>query len=133
MTTNGYIEIDLYTSHGGYGVIATDEIIFEIETDKYKKRLRVYDGYFDIIMEYVGLSEDGTWTGLAYYYHCDPCWENGDWWKIPNLEESLSQLKSVNIPDDEVMQETRTLALPEIIKILSEGIEQKVPVKMTLK
>lgn len=121
------IEIDLYTGYEG-----EPEMIFEITTNTYSKKLRIWDGYFNRIMKYIGLSQDGNWTGLAYYYHLLIGWNEEDHWQVPDLQEALSQLKSVSIPEDEEMHELRNQVLPEIINILSKGIEEKVPVYITI-
>jgi ribosomal protein S17E len=120
------IEIDLYTGYEG-----ESEIVVEVTTDIFSKKVRIWRGYFSRIIKYIK-PHNNTWTGLAYYYHLVIGSTEEDHWQIPDLEEALSQLKNINIPEDEQMYEVKTQVLPEIINILSKGIEEKVPVYITI-
>ena len=42
-------------------------------------------------------SEEDGWTGLAYYRNLLLGWYREENWYIPNLEEALSQLQSIEL------------------------------------
>jgi hypothetical protein len=120
------IEIDFYS-----GFDDDNEIVFFIETDKYKKKLRIWQGYFDEIMKKIEL-EDHDWTGIAYYYNLLLGWNVEENWQIPNIEKVLLQFKNIELtPDCQVGQiyyNAECEILKEIIKILSEAIDKNLSV-----
>jgi hypothetical protein len=120
------IEIDLYTGYEG-----ESEVVLSITTDVFSKKVRIWRGYFSRVIKYIE-PDKNTWTGLAYYYHLVIGSTEEEHWQIPDLEEALSQLKSISIPENEQMHEVRTQVLPEIMNVISEGIEAQVPVYITL-
>jgi hypothetical protein len=121
------IEIDFYNAFEG-----DEEITFSISTDEYKKTLRIWHGYFWEIMDKIEPSEEDGWTSLAYYHHLLLGWNREENWYIPNLEEALSQLQSIELlPDYSTNQkyynaEYRILA--EMIDMISEAIDRKLKV-----
>ena len=121
------IDIDFYDEFDG-----EVEIIFSIITNNYTKRLRIWSGYFDTIMMKIEPLKDDGWTSLSYYYHLMIGWDIEDNWQIPNLEEALLQLQSIeiepNYSDKYIYYNAEFRILAEIISILSEAIHEKVSV-----
>jgi hypothetical protein len=66
-------------------------------------------------------SETG-WNGLAYYYHLCSGWSEESPWKLPDLEESLQQFKSLNL--NKCRFEKSKDVLLEICKLILDAIEQ---------
>ncbi|NOJ81601.1 hypothetical protein [Myxococcus xanthus] len=56
--------------------------------------LRIWDGYFDAIVERIEL-ESGQWTGLALPYHLHEGWYDGAPWKVPDLVHVLGQWRRI--------------------------------------
>ena len=83
-------------------------------------RLIVWERYFGEIMRVVKPVE-GYWTSLAYYYHLDIGWCEGDGpWKVENPEEALDQFRTV----DKTLLELETMeVLDEIYHLFAEGIK----------
>ena len=121
------ITIDFYTKFEG-----ENEIIFLIKSDNYEKRLRIWSCYFDEIMMKIEPSEDHGWTGLAYYSHLLIGWHTEINWQIPDLTEALFQFQSVKLPQDDpdnnLDYETDRKVLVEIINMILEALEEKIPV-----
>jgi hypothetical protein len=121
------IEIDFYS-----GFEYDEEITFFIDTDNYKKVLKIWRGYFEEIMCKIASSEDDGWIGLAYYYHLMIGWDRNENWYIPNLEEALSQLQSIKLlPDystDQIYYNAEYRILAEMIDMISEAIDKKLKV-----
>lgn len=84
--------------------------------DKYV--IRIWDGYFNEIMDGIQPEEAG-WTGLAYYYHVEePWWEEP--WKIPDIEITLQQLQEIRT--EHLDSETKEL-LVELCDILTNSVK----------
>lgn len=60
-----------------------------------KTILCIWDGYFDDIMRLFTPTNLG-WIGLAYYYHMGIGWEEESPWEVPNLNETLAELQSLD-------------------------------------
>jgi hypothetical protein len=61
-------EVDFYT-----GFEPDPELIFIWKSIEAEKRFKLWEGYFDTIMQQSYISKDsGSWQGLAYYYHLLP-------------------------------------------------------------
>jgi hypothetical protein len=121
------IEIDFYTGYEG-----SDEIIISCETKHFIKKIRIWDGYFNSIMRQLKLSDDGTWTGLAYCYNLFTCWYDEDSWQIPDLKEALSQLSSIDLLDSKNLCDVTEQVLIEITIMLSEAIDENATVYILL-
>jgi hypothetical protein len=121
------IEIDFRCGCG-----SDEEIILSISTDIYQKKLRIWEGYFNAIVSQIELSADGTWTGIAYYFHLFLGWNKEENWQIPDLNEALLQFKSINMPEDRLIYENAREVLVEIIEFLSEASEKNLPVYIFL-
>ncbi len=129
------IEIDFYT-----GFEYDEEIEFFVKTDLYIKKIRIWIGYFSIILgeiEEIKRPSDNPWTGLVYYYNLLFQWDEGKNWQIPCLEDVLLQLKSMEIsPDDpanHINYEIERKIVAEMIDILQEAIEGNFPVYINQK
>jgi hypothetical protein len=117
-------EVDFYSGYEG-----DDEIIFTMKSSNCcQKKLRIWDGYFHSIINQVKLSDDGSWPGLAYYYHLRIGWYEEDNWQIPNINEALLQFKNICLPSDRPIYEISSQVLVEIINILSEAVETDSPI-----
>jgi hypothetical protein len=121
------IEIDFYTKFE-----EDREIRFSIKTDNYTKIIRIWEGYFNEIMEEVELSDDGTWTSLAYYYHLLEGWYKEDNWQIPDIEKALLQLQNIKFSHDRHIQKNANTVLVEIVNLLLEAIERKTPIYISI-
>jgi hypothetical protein len=120
------IEIDFYSNFED-----EDEIEFFIIAESVKK-IRMWAGYFHTILRHIEVPPDTDWTGLVYYDNLLIGWHKEKNWQIPCLEEVLSQLKSVKIPMDDLVNNmdykpARNI-LTEMINIVSEGIDKGFPV-----
>jgi hypothetical protein len=89
-------------------------------------------GYFHTILRQIKTHPDTDWTGLVYYDNLLIGWHEEKNWQIPCLEEVLFQLKNVKIPVDDPINnmdyEPERKILVEMINIVSEGIDESVPV-----
>ncbi|MDR1559980.1 MAG: hypothetical protein LBS84_09850 [Clostridiales bacterium] len=65
--------------------------------------LRIWDGYFDDIMQQIKPEKNG-WTDIAYYYHMETGWYSDSPWKIPVLSNTLELLRQ---------RENKTFNFPE--------------------
>jgi hypothetical protein len=118
-------EIDFYT-----GFEQDPELMFIQKSISYEKRLRLWEGYFDTMMHQVKLSQNEPWTSLAYYYHlCLGCWgDEQENWKIPNVQEALSQLQALELSDED----NQTIAAWQtLILFLKEADEENNSVYIT--
>ncbi|MBS5956121.1 MAG: hypothetical protein KIC73_04305 [Clostridiales bacterium] len=79
---------DFYEGYEGEGEI---QFIQALDNDN-RNVIRIWDGYFDDIMEKIEPEESG-WTGLAYYYNFAEGWYDESPWRIPNLMKSFQQIK----------------------------------------
>jgi len=96
------------------------EIHFIYKAKEQVKRLTIWDGYFDEIMYQIE-PVDGYWTSLAYYYHLDIGWCEGNGpWKVENPEEALDQFKTV---DKTSLGSKTAEVLGEILHLFAEGIK----------
>lgn len=120
-----YNEIDFYTGFEG-----EPELIFLQKTANCEKILRLWEGYFDTMMQQVSLSSNGEWTNLAYYYHlCLGCWgEEVENWQIPNIESVIDQLKKIQLMADDSQS---IPSLQALIIFLKEANEQSISVYIT--
>jgi hypothetical protein len=114
------------------GCDSDEEIILSFSTDIARKRLRIWEGYFNAIVSQIELSADGTWTGIAYYFHLCLGWNKEEYWQIPDLNEALSQFKSINMPEDRLVYENANEVLVEIIIFLSEAIDKNAPAYISI-
>ena len=106
------IELDYYSRFEGYL-----EIQFILEFSSQKKVIKIWDGYFNSIMECIKPSLAG-WTGLAYYYHLDIGWYDESPWEIPDLELALEQFRTIYLPEQ---KEEEQVILASIIQLLEEA------------
>jgi len=61
-----------------------------------EKKLVIWEGFFDDIMEQFEPDSEG-WSGLTYYYHLAIGWYEESPWKIPDLKNCLQQFEEVNL------------------------------------
>lgn len=82
--------LDFYSGYEGEGEIQFIQILGNEKT----YTIRIWDGYFDDIMEKIE-PEVGGWTNLAYYYNLAEGWYDESPWKIPNISDALRQIEQV--------------------------------------
>jgi hypothetical protein len=96
------------------------------------KKIRMWIGYFRSILRQIKTPSDTNWTGLVYYNNLLIGWHEEKNWQILCLEEVLLQLKSIELPVDNPIDnmdyEPERKILLEMINIVSEGIEESFPV-----
>ncbi|UAC49997.1 dihydroorotate dehydrogenase (quinone) [Bacillus aquiflavi] len=108
---------DYYTGFEGY-----PEIVFYIKIGEKREVIRIWDGYFDNIMQKIQPNDDG-WHSLAYYYHLDEGWYEDSPWKIPNNKDALQQLQTINI---KLLDKKEQIILKEIINLLKENLNSDI-------
>jgi hypothetical protein len=117
------IEIDFYTAFDG-----DEEIVFFEKIGNYIKKIRIWQGYFRGIMDRMEQQDDNL-TCLYYYHNMNIGWNDDESWKIPNLEEALLELKSIEIPvdnsTDKIYDNAEQRILNELIIMVSEAIDKK--------
>ena len=86
-----------------------------------KDIIRIWDGYFDDVMEKFEPVENG-WTGLAYYYNLCEGWNTESPWKIPDVHDALKQLESIK--NKNMRYEKSHEVLAEICNLLVEAVKQ---------
>jgi hypothetical protein len=122
-----HFDIDFYS-----GFEDEEEIQFLIQTNSHTKKIRMWIGYFRSILRQIKTPLDNNWTGLVYYNNFLKGWHEEENWQIPCLEEVLLQLKSLELPVDNPIDnmdyEPERKILLEMINIVSEGIEKSFPV-----
>ncbi|GLC82915.1 hypothetical protein [Lacrimispora brassicae] len=79
---------DFYKGYEGEGEI---QFIQVLDNDN-RNVIRIWDGYFDDIMEKIEPEASG-WTGLAYCYNLVEGWYDESPWQIPNLMKAFQQIK----------------------------------------
>lgn len=60
------------------------------------KKLVIWEGFFDDIMEQFEPDPEG-WRGVPYYYHLAIGWYEECPWKVPDLKNCLQQFDEVNL------------------------------------
>ncbi len=92
----------------------------------------MWRGYFRKILRQIKTPPDISWTGLAYYNNLLRGWHEEKNWPIPCLEEVLLQLKGIELPVDNPVNnidyEPDRKILVEMISMVSEGINGNLPV-----
>lgn len=106
---------DFYTGYEGEGEI---QFIHVLDNGN-KNIIRIWDGYFDDIMEKIEPEASG-WTGLAYYYNLAEGWYDESPWKIPNLIETLQQIKETK--DAKFRFQCSKKILDELCNLLNNAI-----------
>ena len=81
---------NFYKGYEGEGEI---QFIHGTQTDQ-KIILKIWDGFFDDIMEKIEPEVTG-WTSLAYYYNLVKGWYEEIPWEVPNIATALQQLSKV--------------------------------------
>jgi hypothetical protein len=106
------------------------ELIFLQKKVDCENKFRLWEGYFDTMMQKVSLSSNSEWTDLAYYYHlCLGCWgEETENWQIPNIESVIEQLQAIQLTGEDRQS---NLSLQALILFLKEAHEQSIPVYLT--
>ncbi|MDJ1482237.1 hypothetical protein QNI16_17160 [Cytophagaceae bacterium YF14B1] len=75
------------------------EIILTQKDELTTKQIRLWDGYFNAIMNLIKVDPiSGRWTHLAYYYHLHIGWYEEDSWQIQDLASTLKQIQEIQIP-----------------------------------
>ncbi|MBM7541149.1 hypothetical protein [Amphibacillus cookii] len=77
----------------------------------------MWDGYFDSIMNKLE-PLNGKWTSLAYYYNLDEGWYGESPWKIPDNQEALKQLESIDETSLDKVPKEILVKLIELIRKL---------------
>lgn len=118
-------EIDFYTGFEG-----EPELVFTQVVNDYKKIFRLWEGYFDTIIQHISVSTDGNWKGLAYHYHlCLGCWgDDQKDWQIPNIAEALIQLQEIKIQEEDTQT---VIILDALIEFLKEAHAEDISVSIT--
>ncbi len=123
----GNIEMDFYS-----GFEDEQEIEFFSITNLGVTKIRMWIGYFHMILRQIKTPPDTNWTGLVYYDNLLIGWHKEKNWQIPCLEEVLLQLQVLRIPIDNSVNnmdyESVQKILTEMINIVSEGIDKGFPV-----
>ena len=60
--------------------------------------LRIWDGYFNSIMQQVKC-ENGKWTSLAYYFNLGIGWYEESPWLVEDTKEAYQQLSNIEKKD----------------------------------
>lgn len=73
-------------------------ILQEKDSKDILKKIEMWIGDFDSILDEIPLNQDGMYVGLAYHQQIDmPWWKlEPNPWKMDDLEVSLTQLQYVN-------------------------------------
>jgi len=111
--------IDFYDGFEGEGEIQFIQVL----DDGNKSVIRIWEGYFDDFMEKIEPTSNG-WTGLAYYYNLDEGWYDDSPWKIPNVAETLSQLKQIENVEFRFPESKNVIN--EICILLNKAIEDNI-------
>jgi hypothetical protein len=123
----GNIEMDFYS-----GFEDEQEIEFFSITNLGMTKIRMWIGYFRMILRQIKTPPDTDWIGLVYYDNLLIGWHEEKNWQIPCLEEVLLQLQVLRIPIDDPVNnmdyEPVQKILIEMINIVSEGIDKCFPV-----
>lgn len=82
--------LDFYSGYEGEGEIRFIQLLENGNTNT----IRIWDGYFDDIMEKIEPEVSG-WTSLAYCYHLATGWYDESPWQIPNITDALKQMEQV--------------------------------------
>jgi hypothetical protein len=121
------IDMDFYS-----GFEDEEEIEFFVQTNSRTKKIRMWIGYFRTILRHIKTSPDVGWTGLVYYDNLLIGWHEEKNWRISCLKEVLLQLKGIELPVDNPVNnldyEPERKILVEMISIVSEGINGNFPV-----
>jgi hypothetical protein len=121
------IEIDFYS-----GFEDEEKIEFFSIRNLHTTKIRMWIGYFRMILRQIKTRPDTSWTGLVYYNNLLIGWHEEENWQIPCLEEILFQLESVKIPIDDLANnidyKPERKILIEMINLVSEGINENFPV-----
>lgn len=79
-------------------------ILQEKDSQDILKKIEMWAGDFDSILDEIPLNEDGMYVGLAYHQNIDFPWKelSPDPWEMDDLDISLSQMLYVksNLDDD---------------------------------
>ncbi len=88
-------------------------ILQEKDSQHIIKKIEMWTGDFDSILDEIPLNEDGMFVGLAYHHNIDFPWQelSPTPWKMDDLEISLSQLLYVK----DNLKEERLLPICEDI------------------
>ena len=81
--------------------------------------LRMWDGYFDAIMNLVEPSVDG-WNGLALPYHLDTGWYEESPWEVKNLSEVSDQVCEI---DESLLDQQVQSVLEDMRSLLGQALE----------
>jgi ABC-type transport system substrate-binding protein len=81
-------------------------------------------GHFFEIMEKIKPASDG-WHSLAYYYNMHEGWYDQSPWQIPNVNEALDQLKTIDTTGFD--KETNDV-YNDVCALLAQAASEKKPV-----
>ncbi|SHL34231.1 hypothetical protein SAMN02745136_04674 [Anaerocolumna jejuensis DSM 15929] len=107
---------DFYTGYEGEGEIQFIQIL----DSGNRNIIRIWDGYFDDIMDKIEPEASG-WTGLAYCYNLVVGWYDESPWKIPNTIKALQQIKQTEKAEFRFQESKRVTE--EICNLLSNAID----------
>lgn len=108
---------DYYSGFEGEGEIQ----FIHLHSNGDESVIRIWDGYFDDIMEQFEPEGNG-WTGLAYYYNLCEGWNDSSPWKIPDVHDALRQFKGLRIKNMRFKESHKVLS--EIFNLLTKALEQ---------
>ncbi len=66
-----------------------------IAEDGSRQILRMWEGYFDFIMDLIHPQKDG-WVGLSYYYHLVIGWYDESPWQIKDVGTVINEFKEID-------------------------------------
>ncbi|WP_207655827.1 hypothetical protein [Vallitalea okinawensis] len=81
------------------------------------KVLKIWNGYFDNIMNAIQPEVSG-WTSIAYYYHLHEGWYKESPWRIQDIDSAVMQFKKVDIG---VLDRITQKVLNDILELLIEA------------
>lgn len=94
----------------------------EIQIFTYRKKLIIWEGYFDDIMEQFE-PDLGVWKGAPYYYHLHIGWYDESPWKIQDIIFFLHQFEQVDLSNCCFMESKKVCA--EICNIIREAVKSE--------
>jgi hypothetical protein len=109
--------IDYYKGFEG-----NPEIDFFVQQEEKPCLIKLWEGYFDKIMQQIEPTDTG-WTSLAYFYQIQEGWYDESPWKIPNNEEAYKQFKSI---DPKFLDDQEKLILSHIIYFFEKHLKDPI-------
>lgn len=98
------------------------EVYFISKKGENTKKLGMWEGYFDDIMQTFEPTEKG-WTGLAYYYNLVTGWNDEDIWRVEDTNQTLRDFQSIK--KNLLKWKESSDVVDEICSLFTEAIEIK--------